>query len=67
MKPTPKKSKNHLKFRYVIEHSIKDNKKNNRISLRKDKLIHTYKSIFYLSLRNLQNAINKRQTKNPIQ
>ena len=67
MKPTPKISKKHLKFRYLIEHTIKDNKKNNRISLRKDKLIQTFKSFLFLStIINLQNTINKQQIKNSI-
>jgi transposase len=66
-KRTPKRSKNHLKFRYVVEHAIKNNKKNNRISLRKDRLISTFKSFFYLStIINLQTFINKNQNKQQI-
>ena len=67
MKPTPKRSKAHLKHRYVIEHTIKTNKKNNRISLRKDRLIHTFKSFFFLStIINLQKSITKQQLENSI-
>lgn len=60
MTPTPQRSKTHLKKRYLIEHTIKDNKKNNRISLRKDKLIQTFKSFLFLSaIINLDNYIKK--------
>jgi hypothetical protein len=60
MKPTPKRSKNKLKNRYIIEHTIRDNKKNNRIQIRKDRLIHTYRSFLFLSMIiNLQKFINK--------
>jgi hypothetical protein len=60
-KRTPKRSKKHLKFRYTVEHAIHDNKRNNRISQRKDRLIHTFKSFLCLSIMiNLQTSINKK-------
>lgn len=67
MTVTPQRSKTLLKKRYLIEHTIKDNKKNNRISIRKDKLIQTFKSFLFLStIINLDNYIKKRSGNNPI-
>jgi hypothetical protein len=65
---TPKKYKKFLRKRYLIEHTIRDNKKNNRIQLRREKLIQTYRSFLYLSMIiNLQKFINKHSQKNCIQ
>ena len=67
MTATPQRSKTHLKKRYLIEHTIKDNKKNNRISLRKDRLIQTYKSFLFLStIINLDNNIKKQKNNDSI-
>jgi Transposase DDE domain len=63
-KRTPLTSKKHLKYRYKVEHAIRDNKCNDRIKNRKDRLISTYKSFIYLSMSiNLQKFITK--MKNP--
>lgn len=67
MKPTPKRSKEKLKNRYIIEHTIRDNKKNNRIQIRKDRLLHTYNSFLFLSMIiNLQKFINKNHSQKSV-
>lgn len=62
MSKTSKIDKTYLKKRYVVEHSIRDNKRNSRISKRKDKFISTYESFWYISMSlNLLKFIDKRQ------
>ena len=49
-KRTPKITKKWLKRRYTIENCIRDNKRNLRISLRKDRSLASFKSFMYISL-----------------
>jgi hypothetical protein len=49
-KKTGKITKKHLKGRYAIENTIQTNKSHNRICLRRDRLMTTYKSFVFLSL-----------------
>ena len=50
MKNTGKIAKKHLTKRYTIENTISDHKRFDRISLRKDKLLVTFKSFCYIAL-----------------
>jgi hypothetical protein len=66
MAPTSKRAKNKLKKRYTIEHTIKDNKRNNRIAIRKDRLINTYSSFLFLSMIiNLQKFLDIKNLRKP--
>jgi hypothetical protein len=46
---TNKRDKKHLKKRYTIENTIQTIKKYHRISIRRDKLMVTFKSFVYLA------------------
>jgi len=49
-KSTTKLEKKYLKTRYQVENGIESLKSFNRICIRRDKLIHTYKSFVFLAL-----------------